>query len=167
MRNRSPILALAFGLVALSFSVGCSAIREDAPELTLVHLKVQDVQLFETAATFTVRVTNVTPEAASFEGGAVSVYVDGRKIGRGVINQTIDVPGLDSKTVDGKIYMSNLAMLRRLQSLMNSGEMSYRLKGVLYQRAGAGLRKVRTERDGMFNMDEFQAAPDEAPQTNE
>ncbi len=158
-RARLLSAALVAGLAGGLLTAGCAAIREDAPELSLVDLRVRDVRLFETSAEFTVRITNVSPEPRTFEGGAVSVHVDGRKVGRGVIRETAEVPGLDSRVVSGEVFLSNAAMLRRVQQAIETGGMSYKLTGVLYESTGYGTRKVRTAREGSFAFDELRTEP--------
>jgi len=151
MTNK-PILPV-LALLALTALAGCA--RPDPlelPELSLVNMRLSDVKMFETEAIFEVRIANVGPEPLRLDGGAVHIYLEGLKVGKGMIAGPLDVPRFDSVTVELPVYINNLTVATRLKPIIESKQLSYRIKGVLYELTGSGTRKLRTEQEGEFDF---------------
>jgi len=151
--RRRPAAVLLAGL-ALTAASGCATVDPvELPELTIVNLTLADMTLFETEARFEVRIANAGPERLILEGGAVHVYLEGIKVGKGLLRERIEVPRFDSVTVALPVYVNNLSVATRLRPILENKRLSYRIKGVLYREGGAfGLRKLRTSSEGNFHF---------------
>ena len=87
-----PILAVLALAVA-----GCATVESfTAPDVTLVDVKFEDLNLFETSGTFTVRLSNENPDPLAVDGAVYKLYLGGQKVGRALSDARIEVPRLGS-----------------------------------------------------------------------
>lgn len=139
-------------LIAVS-CVSCATYPEELePDLTLVSMSIADVQMFETTARFVVRVTNPSDEPLALSGGALKFELDGRRVGKGLMNQQLTVPPLATETVEVEVYMSNLAIFQKIIELRQATQFDYGLRGVLYVQDGERRRRARVQQIGSFDF---------------
>lgn len=126
------------------------------PEVTLVNLGIENVSVFETEGKVTLRVINADDDPLTVTGTAIKLFIDGRKIGRAVSPDRLQVDGLSSATVEAPLYISNLAVGRRVYDLLTkqNRKLDYRIRGRVTLGGGFGGRRVRINTRGQFEMPE-------------
>jgi LEA14-like dessication related protein len=154
MSNTARVATLA---AALAVMTGCASLeRAEPPEVTLVDLRVGEVTVFETALDATVRISNPNPDPLELEGASFKLRIDGHKVGSGTVPEPVTVPRLGSVTVDAGFHLSNLAALRRLQEILESGTVAYALEGKLFVRRSWGRSTLRFDSGGRVDLDDAQ-----------
>lgn len=150
--QRLALLSLL--LLTSPLLLACATVhRAELPEISIVDLKLADMTLFETTAEFTVRITNGDPAPLNLDGGSVLVYLSDVKVGRGLLSEPIQVPGLGTTTLTLPVYINHLSVATRLRSILESKQLPYRVEGVLFREPTLGLRrKIRTRHEGLFDF---------------
>lgn len=151
------ILWAALILSVAVFVSGCASLRGfERPEVTLVDLGIENVSVFETEGRVTLRVINAADDSLTVTGTAIKLSIDGRKIGRAVSPERIQVDGLSSATIEAPLYISNLAVGRRIYDLLTKEhrELDYEINGKLTLGGGFGGRRIRVKHQGLFEMPE-------------
>ncbi len=128
-----------------------------APDVTLVDVRFEDLTVFETSGTFTVRLSNENPEPVAIDGAVYQLYLNGLKVGKGLSDRRIELPRLGSAVDEVAVHINNVALATRLLSLAGEQALAYRIKGKLYVERPYGLRRVRFSRDGRLD---FKRGPD-------
>jgi len=150
---RNPTGRIAVPIAVLTLCAGCASFGLLAPDVTLVNLEFTDLTLFETSGVFTVRLANENPEPLLVDGGVYNLYLGGLKIGKGLSDQRIEVPGLGTATAEVQLHMNNLAVATQLRSIWESGILDYRLKARIYVEHGYGRKTLRIENEGTFDLE--------------
>lgn len=143
-------LSLLF-LICISFSACSLSGGNIKPAVSIVDVQFSDLSLFEIGADFTVRVQNENPVELSFEGATHNIYLNGVNIGKGLVNESFNVPRLGTATHKVKIHVSNLSLIRNMQDFINAREYDYRIDSVLYRSGGFGIRRYNISESGRFN----------------
>jgi LEA14-like dessication related protein len=143
-------------LSALAFAAGCASMQ-DQPGLnaTVANLRFGEVTMFETTATFTVRLQNESPDPLAIQGGVYKLYLDGTFLGEGLSNQAFEIPGLSEATVDVDTRLSNLTMARKIRGIVESRRFEYKLTGRVYAGDQGRRRPLSIAREGTLDMNEF------------
>jgi LEA14-like dessication related protein len=146
-------------LATLAFTAGCASMQ-DRPGLnaTVANLRFGEVTMFETTATFTVRLQNESPGPLGIRGGVYKLYLDGTFLGEGLSNQSFEIPGLSETTVDVDTRLSNLTMARKIRDIVDARRFDYKLTGRVYAREGGRTRTLHVAREGALDMNEFAPA---------
>lgn len=156
-RHANLPLAAALALVTLS---GCASLEPfTAPEVTLVDLRFEDLTVFETSGTFTVRLSNENPEPIVVDGAAYKLYLGGLRVGEALSDQRIELPRLGSTVYDVDVFINNVALVARLVTLGQERGLDYTIKGKLYVERPYGLRRLRFKRDGRIDFGADGARP--------
>ena len=131
----------------------CGCGRKDGPSVNLVSVRFQDVTALETTMTFTLRLSNESPEARQFTGSAHKIYLNGLYVGKGLSDKTVDVPRLGTVTQDITVHLSNLALATRIRSVIEAKRFDYRIQSVFH---GKGwLDRMRSESEGKLDLKDF------------
>lgn len=144
-------------LAALLVVSACATLPGfERPEVTLVDLGIENVSVFETEGKATLRVINADDDPLTVTGTAIRLSIDGRKIGRAVSPERIQVDGLSSATIEAPLYISNLAVGRRIYDLLTKErqKLDYEIDGKLTLGGGFGGRRIRVKHQGLFEMPE-------------
>lgn len=151
MRAHTTLLIAALlGLATL----GCASLEPfTAPEVTLVDLRFEDLTVFETSGTFTVRLSNENPEPIVVDGAAYKLYLGGMRVGEALSDERIELPRLGSTVYDVDVFINNVALVARLVTLGQERGLDYTIKGKLYVERPYGLRRLRFKRDGRIDFD--------------
>lgn len=139
------------------FASACASLTGfQRPDVTLVNLGIENVSVFETEGRVTLRVINADDDPLTITGAAIDLFLDGKKIGRSVSPERLQVEGLSSATVEAPLYISNLAVGRRVYDLLTkqNRKLDYRIRGKLTLGGGFGGRRVRINTHGEFEMPE-------------
>lgn len=150
------ILGLAAGAWLLC---GCHGVP--GPSVNLVTVRFQSATALETTATFLIRLSNDAPEARQFTGSAHKIYLNGLYVGKGLSDQTVEVPRLGTVTQEITVHLSNLALATRIKSVIEAKRFDYRIQSVFY---GKGwLNRMHSESEGKLDLKDFAPAPELAP----
>lgn len=155
------ILSLAVLAVALVVTTGCTSIGLDPPDLHLADLQMEEVTVLESSGRVSLRVVNGNPEPLQVDGLALTLRLNGRKIGKVLSPERVEVPRLSTVTVEGELHVSHLAVLTLIQDIMESEAVDYSLSGKIYVLTELGRRGVRVERKGRFDFEEGDISVDE------
>ena len=129
------------------------------PDVTLVDVKLEDLTVFETSGTFTVRLSNENPDPLAVDGAVYKLYLGGRKVGRALSDARVEVPRLGSTVYEVDVYINNVALVARLLTLGQEKGLDYTIKGKLYVERPYGLRRMRFSRDGRIDFSGEGATP--------
>jgi LEA14-like dessication related protein len=142
------ILGLAAGALLL-----CGCNRAAGPSVNLVSVHFQTATALETTATFTIRLSNDAPESRLFTGSAHNIYLNGLYVGKGLTDNTVDVPRLGTVTQEITVHLSNLALATRIKSVIEARRFDYRIQSVFY---GKGwFDRMSSESEGTLDLKDF------------
>lgn len=146
-------LLFATGLLLL-----CGCHRPIGPSVNLVSVRFQKATTLETTAIFNIRLSNDAPEARQFTGSAHKIYLNGLYVGKGLSDQTIEVPRLGTVTQEITVHLSNLALVTRIKSVIEAKRFDYRIQSVFY---GKGwLDRMSSETEGKLDLKDFTPTPE-------
>ncbi len=157
MRCARNFLTAPFLVLALA---GCATVEPfTAPEVTLVDVRFEDLTVFETSGTFTVRLSNENPDPVRIDGAVYKLYLGGQKVGKALSDASVQVPRLGSSTYEVDVFINNVALVTRLITLRQDKGLDYTIKGKLYVERPYGLRRLRFSRDGRIDFSAEGAMP--------
>ncbi len=134
---------------------GCASMAPDErPEITLSNLEWTEATLFETTMVASVRIANPSLEPIVVEGATFKLVLDGKKVGRGMMKDSVAVDALDSQVGSVTFHVNNAAALLRLRGVMDRRAVGYGIIGNLYLQRGSGTQKVKVEQSGRLDLDE-------------
>ncbi len=145
------ILVLALLLLATA----CASLPGfERPEITLAGLDIDNIEVFETEGTITLRIVNGDRKPMTIDGSSFDLFLESSKIGRGVSNQRLEIEGLDSATLEVPLFISNLRLASQVYSIFEQkSDINYRIKSKLWVVGPVGTRKIRLEHNGQFDLD--------------
>ena len=146
------LFLLSAGLVLF-----CGCRTAPGPAVSLVNVGFNQTTVFETAATFTLRLSNETPQPMQLEGGVYKIYLNGLYVGEGLNGETMSLPRLATATQDLIVHLNNLRMVTRIKSIIESRSFDYRIKSVLYGTSPAG--RLRSVNEGRLDLKDFTPTP--------
>lgn len=153
-----PLLRLC-ALVALVTGLllsGCATVPEqELLDVKLVNLRFKESRVLETDAVFTIRIENESPEALRITGGVHKFYIEGTLIGKGMSNETLEVPRLSSVTQEITVHLSNVNMARKIKPIIESQKVDSKADSLLYCEAGGREHRIRVVHEGTLDVREF------------
>ncbi len=154
----SPLLRLCT-LVTLASGLllsGCATVPEqELLDVKLVNLRFKESRVLETDAVFTIRIENESPEALRITGGVHKFYIEGTLIGKGMSNETLEVPRLSSVTQEITVHLSNVNMARKIKPIIESQKVDSKADSLLYCEAGGRVQRIRVVHEGTLDVREF------------
>lgn len=155
-----PVFLRRFVLL-LTLSGACSgcALLGPAPraDVSLVNMEFTNVTLFETTAQVTIRIQNQNPDPVRVEGGVHSLSINGTELGSGTTSEYLDLPPFQSGTQTLTLHLSNIAMLSKIKSLVESKRFQYEIESEIPVRRDGIRRSVDVSRSGSVTPDDFQS----------
>lgn len=153
------LLLRLFALITLISGLllsGCAtAPEQELLDVKLVNLRFKESRVWETDAVFTIRIENESPEALHITGGVHKFYIEGTLIGKGMSNETIDVPRLSSVTQEITVHLSNVNMARKIKPVIESQKVNSKADSLLYCEAGGREHRIRVMHEGTLDVREF------------
>jgi len=135
---------------------GCASLGGlEKPDVMLVDLQMGEIKVLETTARATVRLDNENLVPLHVEGGVYKLYINGKRIGKGLSNEQFTIPKLSSVTHDVVINLDNLALARRIISIINSEQLAYRIESVVYIRLDGRVRRVKVSKSGQLDRNDL------------
>ena len=123
----------------------CGCQTAPCPSVSLVNVRFSQATAFETTATFTLRLSNESPQPLQLDGGVHKIYLNGLCVGEGLNSDTLELPRLGTATQDVTVHLSNLRMVTRIKPIIESRSFVYRIKSVVYGNSTAGRMKRTSE----------------------
>jgi LEA14-like dessication related protein len=140
-------LGLLVGLVC-----GCGS-SAPGPSVDLVSVRFEDATALETTATFTLRLSNENPAPVQINGAVHKIYVNGLYLGKGLSDQTVEVPRLGTITNDVTVYINNLKLATRFKSIIETKAFEYRIASVFH--GSSRFDRSRSESSGKLELKDF------------
>ncbi len=158
--NRSwhVVIRVALGLCLAVVAAGCATTEAlEEMEITLIDLEFTDATLFETTMVASIRVANPNPESLPFQGASFKLYLDDRKVGTGLAPDPFTVDGLTTTVVPVTFHINNAtAIFRIVELLKDKREVGYGVRGSLFTDASLGGRKLKVEKMGTLDLENFE-----------
>ncbi len=148
---RHSLAALLLATIPL-LTAGCGSLGLEPPDLTLVDLQLEDMTMLETSGRVTIRLANSNPEPLQVDGMAFDLRLDGRRIGKALSDEKVEVPRLSTVTVDAELNVSHLAIATLIPRWTEAETVSYELSGKVYVLTDFGRRGLRVNRSGRFDF---------------
>ena len=167
-QRRRPVLFITTLLVA--GLLGCTSMASIEPlDVTLANLNITEVTIFETTLVAKLRITNPNPEAIAIEGASFKLYLEDKKVGTGTSKESFTVDRLDSHVVDVIFHMNNASALLRLKGILEDKdkEISYGVRGGLYTQGAFGTKKLKVEKTGHIDLENFPIPEADEPNIND
>lgn len=157
-----PLLAAIrrrFALPLLAaLAAGCSAYGVAPPDVSLVNISFDDLSLFETTGTITVRVTNENPDPLVIDGASFKLVLDGVTVGKALSDRRYEIPRLASATDDVTIHLSNVALATRLRPVLDRERVEWAIQARLWVVGSLGTRRMNVTREGILHLGAERAA---------
>jgi LEA14-like dessication related protein len=131
---------------------GCSAKHIDAPDIALVDLRFERMEMLETSLLAKIRIDNENVDSINMQGGVFRVYINDIYIGKGLSDQEFEIPRLGSVTQHVTIRVDNLRVLAHVQNLLENGDFRYRIEGKLFAQGALGKHGFELLREGRVNL---------------
>ncbi len=142
-------LFIRFILVAFPlFLSACSTQHIAQPRVSLVDVEMADVSVFETSLLIKVRIQNTDPKPLRIAGGSHEVFLNGLSLGSGESGEDLTIPGHGSVTDTVRFYISNFTLFGKIQRLVNSSHLDYKIKSRLYVDSSLFGRTLEVDRQG-------------------
>lgn len=157
-RLRSGVIRVALALWLAAAAGGCATTDAlEEMEITLTGLEFTEATLFETTMVASIRVANPNPTPLSFEGASFKLYLDDRKVGIGLAPDPFTVDGLATTVVPVTFHINNAtAIFRIVEVLKDKREVGYGVRGSLFTDASLGGRKLKVEKMGTLDLENFE-----------
>jgi LEA14-like dessication related protein len=140
----------------LTFVSGCASLDGlEKPDVALVDLQMGQVTMLETTARATLRLDNENLVPLQVEGGVYKLYINGKRIGKGLSDKHFEIPKLNSVTQDVVISLDNLALARRIISIINSEQLVYGIQCVVHIRLDGRMRAIKINRSGQLDRSDL------------
>jgi LEA14-like dessication related protein len=128
---------------------GCSLFRPawDA-DVALIDLRITDVTMLQARTVFTVRIDNAEPEPLILDGSVHEITLDGRRVGRGMQPERIEIPRLSSAVIEVPIDISTVALIDPVRRAVENERFDYEVRSTLYVMRGASRHRVSVTKRG-------------------
>lgn len=155
MISRTWLKACATIAFAVLLSGCATTPQADLLDVKLVNLRFAKSRVLETDAVFTIRIENESPETVRITGGVYKFYLDGSMVGKGMSNETIEVPRLSSVTQEVTVHLGNFTMARKIQPIIQNKRVNTKADSLLYCEAGGRQQKVKVIHETMLDVRDF------------
>ncbi len=134
---------------------GCATLGIVPPEVALVDIEFDDLTVFETSGTFTIRLSNENPEPLQIGGGVFRLYLNGVKIGKALSSEPMEIPRLGTATQEVALHVNNVALVSQLLTARDQSSLAYRIKSKLFLERSYGTRKMSFDNSGSIELDKL------------
>ena len=159
----STAINIVLPLFAILALTGCSGLGIAPPDVSLVGVSFDDLTLFETTGTITVRVLNENREPITIDGSSFKLVLDGVTVGKALSDRRYTIPRLSSETDEVTIHLSNLALATRLRPVLQSERVAWRIKAKMWVVGSLGTRSMTVTRDGILDRNAFAQEREPSP----
>jgi LEA14-like dessication related protein len=119
-----------FVMVALLVS-GCAGMghRLETPRVTLTHIEVKEVKVFETIFEVQLRVFNTNDMALQINGIDCELELNGQPFALGVSKANVEIPSYETRILPIVVYSSVIDMVKGVYGMHKKEQLKYALKG--------------------------------------
>ena len=152
--SRRRARASRFLCLTLALTVpACAAFRPswDA-DVALVDVRISEITMLQARTIFTVRIDNAEPEPLLLDGSVHEISIDGRRIGRGMQSERIEIPRLSSVTVEVPVDISTVALVTPIRDAVESERFDYEVHSRLFVLLGGSRREIGITRRGRADL---------------
>jgi len=154
--HTKPRSLLALALMLLASISACSSMGSLEPlEVTLTHLAVTEITIFETSLVAKLRITNPNPDPIAIDGASFKLYLKDKKVGTGTTKESFAVDRLDSSVIDVTFHINNASALLRLKDIFDDDDVTYGVRGALFTEGAFGTKKIRIEKTGHIDLSDM------------
>ena len=129
--------------------------RQEGMDVALVNVRLAEATLWESTASFTVRLSNETSESLICDGSVHKFYLDGAYVGDGMTNERVQVPRLSSVTQEITVHLRNVALATRIRPILEARSVEYRVNSTLYLVDSSHSRRCRVTKEGRLDSKDF------------
>lgn len=140
-------------LAGLICAPGCATPRPPSLEVRVVNLRFERATVLDTRATFFLRLENEDNEPIRVEGGVHSLVLNGTRVGKGLVGETVEVPRLGAVEQAVEVHLSHVSLATRLRSILEAPRVAYRLESRLYTVSNGRKRTVTLVREGELDLE--------------
>jgi LEA14-like dessication related protein len=145
-------------MLAAFFLCGCGG-SANGPTVALVSVRFEDATPLETTAKFTLRLSNENTEPVHITGEVHKIFLNGLYVGKGLSDQTLDLPRLSTTTHDVTVHLSNIALVTRLKPIIESKSFEYRVASVFHGKSW--MDRMSSENTGKLELKDLVPELDE------
>ena len=127
-------------LLVVLLVTACTSTFMAKPSLSLVDIEPTGISLFETTFRTSLRITNESGKPLTIHGGTHRLYINEIYIGKGTSNKILRLDANSSDVQEVEIHVSNLKVMSKIYSLIESKNFHYKLNSNL-------------NLGGLFNLD--------------
>ena len=145
--------SLLVAALASSMLSGCAALPKlEAPNLSVVSMKMQTADIFSQRLNLRMRVQNPNDRELPIKGITYRVEVDGAELGQGLTGTPFVVPAMGEAEFDVQFTANLAGALTKLLSRRGSRDtLEYRLVGEVSLSSGF-LRRIPFDERGSVNL---------------
>jgi LEA14-like dessication related protein len=147
------VARLGLALLALTMLAGCaSTLQLEAPNLSVVSMKVQSADLFSQKLLVRLRVQNPNTRELPIKGITYRIEVDDAELAQGLTDTPFVVPAMGEAEFDAKLTANLASVVAKFLSRRDSAEtLEYRLRGEVSLSSGF-LRRIPFDERGSVKL---------------
>jgi LEA14-like dessication related protein len=125
-------------LPAAALLCGCAGFgkRLESPQISLVHMEVQEAKWLETVLRIELRVFNTNDVPLTVRGIDCTMEVNGKDFAQGVSDASVTIPAHGTAVVPVAVYSSIANMVLGVLRLQEKETLQYKMKGRLRLKGG-------------------------------
>ena len=151
--SSSSRAARVWMLTLCAMLAGCGALRPAwNADIALVDLQISEITVFQARTVFHLRVDNAEPEPLLLDGSVHEIAIDGRRIGRGMQSERIEIPRLSSVIIEVPVDISTLAMITPVRDAIESERFDYEIRSTLFVLRGGSRTQLELNRRGRADL---------------
>lgn len=129
---------LLFFMATLAALSGCASwfVKGEIPDVLVANITLLDSTPFEQRLKIDLRVRNPNDYELQVTGMDIRLDLNGKRLARGLGNQTFTVPRLSDSVVSIETTTSTLDVVRQVLGLQKVQALSYEISGVLHLKDG-------------------------------
>lgn len=153
MLEAIPRRAALFGLIAATAVAlgGCAVTKLQAPQLSVISIKMQSADIFSQRLQVRMRVVNPNARELPIKGIEYRIEVGGADFARGVTDQPFVVPSMGEAEFDVQVTANLASALTKFLSRKSQDTLDYRLIGSVALSSGF-LRKIPFDERGSVKL---------------
>ncbi len=141
MNNRSWLIVGALLTLLLS---SCATLSSRQISVALSDVEAVNASVFETGVALTLRIANESDTNLSIRGSVHRLYINGVFVGRGLSDESLEIPPFSTATQRVPLYVENLSVIGKIRLWATGSKIAYRVESRLHPTTGGGLRTEST-----------------------
>jgi len=138
-------------MVTAIAALGCAGPQPRA-DVAVVDLRIEKVSLLQTSLVVTVRIDNEEPTPLVLDGSAHEIYIDGHRVGKGLLSDRIEIPRLGSTRVEVPVQISTPSLVQPIRNAIENRRFDYDVRSTLYVLSGTRTRAQNLSKRGTVDL---------------